>query len=183
MNVVSLFGAVKVNGINLIQNPSTFFEQVSASSIMWVKQPVSITNAYGQPQMAFEIRYQNPKGLTEDSFFLPKETNADTAGNNLQNLTDFLNGLIAVGGARNQFSILNNLFKTSNQPPNMLPGNQSILINNDFIYAINYLATPNLTAVTINRTNALSKFVMYFTGDQLSGDSLAYSYFGALGNK
>lgn len=174
-NLISLFGAIKANGKLLIQNPSSFFQDVTPANILYVKTPVSILNINGTPIMAFEIQYQTQQGLTQNSFFLPVSAN-------LVNIADFLAGLIAVGGARNQFTTYTNLFKTSNQPSNLLPGNQSVLINNDFEASVSYLASQNLTAVTVNQVNSLSNFIMFFTGDQNSGGSLAYSYFTKTGN-
>ena len=172
-NLISLFGAVSANGKLLIENPSVFYRDVNASNILWVKQPVSVTDSAGTVVQAFQIYYQNPRGLVVEIYYLPVEAN-------LANLTDFLAGLVALGGARNQFTIYNNLFKTSNQSQYQLPGNQSVLINNDFIDAVNYMALANLTQVIVNQVNSLSKFYMFFTGKQNASGQ--YEYFVKTGN-
>ena len=174
-NSVSLFGALKVDGYNLVENPSQFYRDANAEYITFVR--LLTAKIQGVLQTGFYIAYINPKGLTQEYFFLPVRAN-------LQNLTDFKNGLLALNTYKNTFTLYTGLVKTSNQPTGFftnLPALQKQVLVNDDKCDTNYLASKQQTAVTIKTApNILSAFVMYFTGDQNSAGQ--YLYFTSSGN-
>ena len=173
-NTVSLFGAVKVDGYNYIQHPSTFYRDANAEYILWVRLINTTINKVKANY--FYLAYMNPKGLTQEYFILPIQTN-------LQNLTDFQAGLLAIND-KNTFTLWTSLYKTSNQPHGFLANLGATLLQvlvNDDKADDQYLAAQNLTAVSITTApNLLSKFIFYLTGDQNYAGS--YKYFVKTGN-
>lgn len=177
-NTLSLFGAVNYNGKYLVENPSRFYQDVSIGNIIYVRM-VNIKYK-GQPTNAFYILYQQPKSVSASEYLLLTQPN-------LQNLFEFQAGLSAINSSKNTFTLYNNLIKTSNQPAGYFVGKSynllQVLVNDGFTDAVQYL--PNYkptacTAVTINVLNALSKFIIFVSGDQnYAGGS---HYFTAYGN-
>lgn len=169
MNNLSLFGAIKVNGL-LIADPGQFFLDVNPGYIVKVVL-CRIKAANGNLTQAFQIIYQNPKGLTEETFYLPTHTN-------MTSLTDFLQGLQAIDG-KNTFTIFDNLVRSSAQGSSTVAANTSVLLNDDY-YQRQYVAKLNQTLVTVNVTNELSRLQLWFAGDQTVAG--AYYYFYNTGN-
>lgn len=175
-NSISLFGASVVDGKKLIEDPSQFFRDAMASSIMYVRMVKSAWG--GNPQYpCFYIAYQAPRSLTVEYFILPTHANLTT-------LTQFKAGLTALNTYANTFTLYTGLVKTSNQPSgfftNLASGYLEVLINNTFTNTPLYIPKNDQTSVSVNIFNALSKFVFYFSGDQTYAGQ--YLYFTNTGN-
>lgn len=170
-NLISLYGAIKVNGI-FIANYSEFLQDCPASQIVSV-QKTTIDNLYGTPSECFWIRVVNPQGLTVEDVFLQTHTGLTT-------LANFASGL-AAQSTTNTFTTYTNLVKSSDLDSNLVAANTDILIN-DF-YAISgrtYLPDAHQTLVSVSVKNRLSYTQYYFEGDQTyAGD---YTYFTSSGN-
>jgi hypothetical protein len=165
MNNLSLFGAIKVNGLFVVQS-QPFFTDVNPGYIESV-QLCRIKDASGVLVQAFQIKYQNPKGLTEEVFYLQTHTNMTT-------LSDFLSGLQAIN-AKNTFTIFTDLERSSDQASSTIAANTDVLLNDDY-YQRQYVPRTNQTLVTINVANRLNKRQLWFAGDQTIAGSYYYFY-------
>lgn len=164
-NQISLFGAVVVNGYQLV-NPEQFFQDVSPKDIVTVELTI-IVNGSGTSVPAFKIVYNNRQGLTQDTYFLGTH-------NGLTTLANFKSGLAAVS-ADNKFTIYTDLIRTSNWASSMVPASYSMLINDAYTTRI-YMTNGNQTQVNVTQVNSLSKLQCYFQGDQTLAGTYYYFY-------
>lgn len=174
-NSISLFGATKVDGKNLIPDGNNFFRDANCASIIYVRL---IKSQFGSNPLypCFYIAYQAPRTLTVEYFILPTRTGLET-------LTDFKEGLTALNTYANTFTLYTDLYKTSNQPSGFftnLTAEYLKVLTNDLYCEAQYLPNKDWTAVSCNIFNTLSKFVFYFTGDQNYAGQ--YLYFTETGN-
>lgn len=174
-NFISLYGAIKVNGL-WIANYTDFLADCPASQIVSV-QLTSLVNQNGTDSPCFWIRVINPQGLTVEDIYLQTHTGLTT-------LANFASGLTAQS-ATNTFTTYDNLVRTSDLASNLVASGTSVLLND--VYSIGSIGggrvyNPNTdeTTVYVNIKNRLSYTQYVFSGDQTyAGD---YTYFTSSGN-
>jgi hypothetical protein len=170
-NLISLYGAVKVNGI-FIATYDDFLQDCPASQIVSV-QLVTIQDINGNDQPSFWVRVINPQGLTVEDVFL-------ATNNGLLTLDNFASGL-AAQSATNKFTKYTDLVRGSDIDANLVEPNTDMLFNDFFtIPGRTYNPNEDQTIVSLNVKNRLSYTVYVFEGDQTyAGD---YTYFTSTGN-
>lgn len=171
-NLISLYGAVKVNGI-LIATYDDFLQDCPASQIVSVQTPVTIQDINGNDQTCFWVRVINPQGLTVEDVFL-------STNDNLLTLANFKSGLEAQSGT-NKFTIYTDLIRGSDIPENLVTANTDLLLNDFFtIPGRTYNPNTDETIVSLNVKNRLSYTIYVFEGDQTYAGT--YTYFTTTGN-
>lgn len=170
-NLISLYGAVKVNGI-FIASYADFLQDCPASQIVSV-QLVTIKDINGNDQPSFWVRVINPQGLTVEDVFI-------ATNDGLLTLANFASGL-ATQSATNKFTTYTDLKRGSDIDANLVEPNTDMLLNDFFtIPGRTYNPNEDETFVSINVKNRLSYTVYVFEGDQTYAGS--YTYFTSSGN-
>ncbi len=170
-NMISLFGAVKVNGL-LIANPYSFFQDANIAQIVWVHSPTTIQNAQGNDITAFQVMYVEPQSLTYTTFYLPTRVGLTT-------LANFKTGLTTIN-AGNLFTIYTSLVKSSDQASTRIPAGVDMMFGDNHMEGEQYLNSSGQTVVSVNIKNRLIRTNFFFSGNQTYAGQ--YLYFKSDGN-
>lgn len=163
-NFVSLYGAIKVNGVLLTYNQ--FKEDINPAGIRFV-MPCTIKDINDNLVNAYWIKYQNDRQLTADDIYLPVNTY-------IENLTEFKAALTALNTS-NTFTIYTDLISSSQIAAGLVPENYDMIIG-DLNTSRYFIPKQVVTKVNVNITNEVLPVTFSFAGDQVyAGD---YQYFG-----
>ena len=170
-NLISLYGAIKVNGI-WIANYADFLQDCPASQIVSV-QLTSLVNPNGTDSPCFWVRVINPQGLTVEDVFLQTHVGLTT-------LANFASGL-AAQSSTNTFTTYTDLLYGSDIASNLVEAGTDMLLNDFYtISGRTYDPDGDTTTVSISVKNRLSYTTYVFAGDQTYAGH--YTYFTSSGN-
>lgn len=169
-NLISLYGAIKVNGL-FIADYASFLQDCPASQIVSV-MPTTFPDINGNDTAGFWVRVQNPMGLTVEDVYL-----APNAG--LVTLANFASGLTAVS-TTNTFTTYTDLVRGSDFPEGFVAANTSMLLNDVFTQNRTYDPNNDQTLINVTAKNRLSYTQYVFDGDQTNAGQ--YEYFTSSGN-